>query len=137
MTDDEPRAPSAGEMIAILVIAPLVSAAVFGLLTRSQQATTVAVIASAAAALMLGWPLLFWAFDHGKTRLAHLLWMGIILGAVPLMAALASGMAGLYMRSTSTSYVREVLGRGVPMPFYGHMGWPRFAVLEGNTREPR
>lgn len=129
MSSLEPRPPVLRDMAPPLVVAPVVAAAIFGLATQSWPAAQLAAIAAVVVMLLVGWPALFWMIDNGRYgRVARTL-AGVICGAAPFAAALASGVIGLYARSSDMSYVRWVLSYGASVPYFGVVTWPRFGVL--------
>ena len=111
------------------LIAPLSAAALFGLLFFSWQAAQVAAIAAAATMLLVGFPLIFWMLDNGKTGPVSRTVIGIICALVPVTGAVLSGMFGLYARSNDTGYVGWVLEHGAPVPWFGTIPWMRFTAF--------
>ncbi len=122
----EPRSPGLRDMGPPLVIAPLVAAAVFGAGTLSWPAAKFAAVAAVGAVLLVGWPVIFWMLDNGRRGSIARTVAGIVCGAAPLAAALISGIAGLYARSNSVTYVRWALGHGASVPYFGVVTWPKF-----------
>ena len=128
--ESEPRAPTAIEMLALLALAPLVSVALFAAANRSWAGAVVVAVTAAAATMLIGWPVVFWMFDHGRTRLRHALVAGAVLGALPLVVALVSGTLGLYIRTNDTAMIRRAFRFGAPIPWYGVLPWAQFRWLE-------
>jgi hypothetical protein len=122
----EPRSPGLPEMAPPVVLAPLLAAAGFGAFTGGWQFVEFIMAGAVATAIIVGWPLLFWAYDNGHLSLLAFAIVGAITGAAPFMAALVSGAAGLYIQSTSVDYVAEVFARGASIPYYGMLSWPKF-----------
>ena len=112
-----------------VLLAPLLAAAGFGAFTGGWQFVELIMAGAVATAIIVGWPLLFWAYDNGHLSLLSFAIVGAITGASPFMAALVSGAAGLYIQSTSVDYVAEVFARGASIPYYGMLNWPKFTGL--------
>ena len=111
------------------LVAPLSAAAIFGLLFFSWQAAQIAALGAIATVLLVGFPLIFWMLDNGKTGPVSRTIVGIVCALVPLIGAVLSGMFGLYARSNDTGYVRWVLEHGAPVPWFGTIPWPRFVTI--------
>ena len=122
----EPRSPGLRDMGPPLVIAPLMAAAVFGVGTLSWSAAKVAAVAAAGTVLLVGWPVIFWMLDNGRRGPIARTVAGLLCGTAPLVAALLSGIAGLYVKSNDVAYVRWVLGHGASVPYFGVVTWPKF-----------
>jgi len=123
---NEPRAPRAIEMLALPLIAAATGALIFGAAGRTWDAARLAAMAAAASAVLLGWPLVFWALDHGRTSTRDALILGVLLGVLPLVAAVASGLLGWFIKSGELAYVRGAVGYGAPIPYYGTIPWRTF-----------
>lgn len=123
--------PRPFDVLPIILIVGVVTAA-----SRLVQAPLVGMSASlglaAASAALMGVPVLFWALDHGRTRLEPLVALGGVTGALPLLLVLASGILGR-LRVGGVPWVREVLGRGVPIPFVGLTPWSTFLGHEAGA----
>lgn len=113
-------------MVPPLVVAPIVAAAVFGVLWQSSTVAIVAAIGGAAAAFLVAWPLLFWMIDNGRESVLARTIAGAICGVALFAGAIASGAFGLYVRSGNLHYVSGVLERAAAVPYYGAIAWPRF-----------
>ena len=109
-----------------LLLAPVIAVLAFALANGGWQATWLVTIAATGAAMMVGWPLLFWAYDNGRTSLASFAVIGAIAGAAPIAGALVSGIVGQYIMSTDIEYVRTVLSYGASIPTYGVIYWSDF-----------
>ena len=120
---NEPRTPRAVEMLSLPLIAAATGALIFGAAVRTWDAARLAAIAAAASAVLLGWPLVFWALDHGRTSRRDALTLGVLLGVLPLVAAVASGLLGWFIKSGELAYVRGAVGYGAPIPYYGTIPW--------------
>jgi hypothetical protein len=118
-------------MVPPVVIAPVVAAAVFGLLWQSSSVAIAAAIGGAAAAFLVAWPLLFWMIDNGRESTLVRTVIGALCGVTPFAGALASGVLGLYVRSGNSDYVGRVLEHGASVPYYGAVPWLRFALMTG------
>jgi len=130
-SDAPARPPGARQMLPALLIAPIVSGALFGITSARWSAVETAAACGAAGTVAVGWPMLYWALDHGRTRLRHMLIVGSIAGAVPLLVALGSGVLGLFIKSRgSFEYVEWALSHGASIPYYGVYGWSRFFAAE-------
>ena len=116
-------------MVPLVVVAPVVAAAVFGVVWQSSTVALVAAVGGAAAAFLVAWPLLFWMIDNGRESASVRTIVGAVCGLTPFAGALASGVLGLYVRSGSLDYVGHVLTRGASVPYYGAVPWLRFAVM--------
>ena len=125
----EPRAPAFRDMAPAALIGPIIAAALFGLLFLSWQAAQLAAIAAVATVLLVGWPLIFWMLDNGKTGAVSRTVVGIFCALVPFIGAVLSGMFGLYARSNDSHYVGWVLDHGAPVPYFGTIPWPRFLTI--------
>ena len=123
-----PIAPTASRLLPLLVIAPVVAAAVrWG---RPQYLET---LVSAAAltllcAVVFGLPALFWALDHGRVRPIHLATLGAVAGLLAPCAILAAGILGQFTYG-DWSYVRRALDHGATLPWYGLLRWTAFGGL--------
>jgi hypothetical protein len=111
------------------LVAPLSAAVFFGLLFLSWQAAQVAAVAAIATILLVGWPLIFWMLDNGKTGAVSRIVIGIVCALVPFVGAVLSGMFGLYARSNDSGYVGWVLDHGAPLPYFGTVPWLRFVTI--------
>jgi len=125
----EPRAPGFRDMAPATLVAPISAAVFFGLLFLSWQAAQIAAIAAIATILLLGWPLIFWMLDNGKTGAVSRIVIGIVCALVPFVGAVLSGMFGLYARSNDSGYVGWVLDHGAPIPYFGTIPWLRFVTI--------
>ena len=112
-----------------LAIAPIASAAVFGLVSSNWSTAQVAAITAIAVLVLVGWPLIFLMLDNGRQGPVTRTVVGLACGAAPFAAAVVSGVVGLYARSSDLGYVRWVLGYGASVPYFGTVPWPRFAWL--------
>ena len=129
VVDAGPRTPGARDMVPPVVVAPVVAAVVFGLLWQSSSVAIAAAIGGAAAAFLVGWPLLFWMIDNGRESVLVRTTVGAVCGVTPFAAALASGVLGLYVRSGDLNYVGRVLEHGASVPYYGALPWVRFSLM--------
>jgi len=84
--------------------------------------------AAAAAAVVIGMPLLFFALEHDRDGFVALMVLGLIGGALAPLLVLLSGIVGVLLR-TSVSYLRFTLADGASIPGYGQLAWPRFFGL--------
>jgi hypothetical protein len=109
-----------------VLLAPLLAAAGFAAFTGGWESVEFVMAAAAATAIIVGWPLLFWAYDTGRLSVLSFAIIGAFTGAAPFAAALVSGAAGQYIMSTNMDYVAEVLARGASIPYYGQLSWPKF-----------
>ena len=125
----EPRAPGIRDMAPAALVAPLSAAALFGLLFLSWQAAQIAAVAAIGTVLLVGWPLIFWMLDNGKTGAVSRTVVGVVCALVPFIGALLSGMFGLYARSNDSNYVGWVLDHGAPVPYFGTIPWLRFVTI--------
>jgi len=125
----EPRAPGLRDMAPAALVAPVSAAVLFGLLFFSWQAAQVAAAAAVATVLLVGWPLIFWMLDNGKTGAVSRTVIGIVCALVPFTGAVLSGMFGLYARSNDSNYVGWVLEHGAPVPYFGTIPWFRFVLM--------
>ena len=116
-------------MATAALVAPLSAAVLFGLLFLSWQAAQVAAVAAIATVLLVGWPLIFWMLDNGKTGAVSRTVIGIVCALVPFIGAVLSGMFGLYARSNDSGYVGWVLDHGAPIPYFGTIPWMRFVTI--------
>jgi hypothetical protein len=126
----EPRPPRAIEMLAFPVIVTATAVLIFAAGRGTWTRTWLVAASAAAAAILLGWPLVFWLLDQGRLRLRAFLLAGACLGALPLLIALASGVIGLFIRSGDLRLIERALSSGAPIPAYGVLIWPAFARLE-------
>jgi hypothetical protein len=122
----EPRNPGLPEMAPPVLLAPLLAAAGFVAFTGGWQFVELIMAGAVATAIIVGWPLLFWAYDNGHLSILSFAIVGAMTGAAPFLGALVSGAAGLYIQSTSVDYVAEVFARGASIPYYGLLSWPKF-----------
>ena len=111
------------------LVAPISAAVFFGLLFLNWQAAQIAAIAAIATILLVGWPLIFWMLDNGKTGAVSRIVIGIVCALVPFVGAVLSGMFGLYARSNDSGYVGWVLDHGAPIPYFGTIPWLRFVTI--------
>ena len=125
----EPRTPGLREMAPPVLLAPVLAAAASAGFTGGWQFVEFVMAAAVATAIIVGWPVLFWAYDNGKTSALWFAIVGAVVGAAPFAAALVSGLAGQYIMSTNLEYVAEVLSRGASIPVYGQLRWPTFLRL--------
>ncbi len=132
MLSSDPRPPTGLEMGALVGIAAVTAAAVAGV-ALGGHAVRLAVIVAGAAAVLLGWPLVFWLLDHGRYRLRQWLQAGVLLGGLPLLLVAISGTGGLYLRTTDADLVTRVLEDGVAIPWYGVIAWRRFLAYESTA----
>ena len=114
-----------------VLLAPLLAATVFAGFNGGWQYVELVSVAAVATAIIVGWPLLFWAYDNGHTSPVSFAIIGAIAGAAPFAGALVSGAAGQYILSTNLDYVIEVLARGASIPYYGMLSWPKFLGFAG------
>jgi hypothetical protein len=126
----EPRTPRLVEMLAFPIIATAAAVLIFAAGRGTWERTWLVAAGAAAAAILIGWPLVFWLFDQGRIRLRPFVLAGACLGALPLVFALVSGVIGLFLRSGDLRLVERALGSGAPIPAYGVLGWPAFARFE-------
>jgi hypothetical protein len=125
--DAEP--PNALRILPILVIVlavSWVSRALGGAIRVDWTTWTMFVLAGAG---LLGMPALFWALDHRKTKVWQLALLGAVIGIVPMIAVLASGVLGRFARG-GWPYTRMMLERGATIPTYGFLSWPMFVRIE-------
>jgi len=127
---DSPRAiaPTASRMLPLLVIAPIVAATVRWGRPHYLETPTSATALTLLFVVVFGFPALFWALDHGRTRLADFAGLGAIAGLLSPLAVLAAGILGQFTYG-DWSYVRSVLQWGAPLPWHGTLRWSAFAGL--------
>ena len=89
LTDMSARQPSESiaatpaRMLPLLVIVPVVVAAVRLGRPHYLETPTISIGFAVLCAVVLGWPALFWALDHARTRLAHLTTLGVVVHVGP------------------------------------------------------
>ena len=125
----EPRTPGLLEMGPPVLLAPVIATPVFAALSGYWPLAGWIAGAAAAVAVLIGWPLLFWLYDNGRTSMTAFAISGAIVGATPFLAALLSGIAGQYILNQDFEYIAEVLRHGASIPWYGSLGWPKFIQL--------
>jgi hypothetical protein len=111
------------------VIAPVVAALVFGVASLSLKAAAVAAIGGAVAMFLVGWPLIFWMVDNARTGPLARTLAGVMFGATPFVAAVASGIIGFYIKTNDVLRLKWALGFGPSLPYYGLVYWPKFGWL--------
>jgi hypothetical protein len=118
-----------GHLLPIVVIAPAVALA--GRWLTGVDVVNVGVVLGAATgtAAVVGLPMLVWAFSHERARLVPIVALGVLAGAVPMLVALVSGVAGLLVRAGMDD-VRHYLRYGAPLPWFGVLLWRNFAAFE-------
>jgi hypothetical protein len=119
---------AASRILPLLVIVPVVAAAVRVGRTHYLETELASVAMTLLCAGVLGLPALFWALDNGRTRLASLVPLGVIAGVLAPIALLVTGTLG-QLQYGGFGYVRRVLTRGATLPWYGMAPWPQFAGL--------
>ena len=129
-SDSSPRAltPSASRMLPLLLIAPVVAAAVRWGRPHYLDTWFSAMGLVLLSVAVFGWPALFWLLDHGRARLADFAGLGAVAGLLSPLAVLAAGILGQFMYG-DTTYVRSVLEWGAPLPWHGTLRWAEFAGL--------
>ncbi len=121
-------APTASRILPLLVIAPMVTATVRWGRPHYLETPSSATALTLLFVVVFGFPALFWALDHGRTRLADFSGLGAIAGLLSPLAVLAAGILGQFMYGDA-SYVRSVLQWGAPLPWHGTLRWSAFAGL--------
>jgi hypothetical protein len=122
-----PEPPSPPLVLVIVLIAPLVGVVLRWASVSTLVTTTMALVLSAVCAGMLGVPALFWLLTRrASPRLFAL--MGLIIGAMPMLLTIASGMAGLTIRHGWHDML-EIVRKGAPLPWFGQILWSRFAEI--------
>lgn len=124
----EPIAPTASRLLPLLVIAPVVAAAVRWGRPHYLDTWFSAMGLALLSVAVFGWPALFWLLDHGRTRLVVFAGLGAIAGLLSPLAVLATGILGQFMYGDAT-YVRSVLEWGAPLPWHGTLRWTEFIGL--------
>lgn len=125
----EPRSPEARDMLPPLILAPVIASALFGILWWTWRAVIIAAAGAQLTALLVIWPLLFLMLDNARETAVVRTIIGVVCGVAPFAAAVLSGIAGLYFRSTGLDYISGVLERGAPVPYYGTIVWPSFLMM--------
>lgn len=120
--------PSASRMLTLLLIAPVVAAAVRWGRPHYLDTWFSAMGLALLSVAVFGWPALFWLLDHGRTRLVVFAGLGAIAGLLSPLAVLATGILGQFMYGDAT-YVRSVLEWGAPLPWHGTLRWTEFIGL--------
>lgn len=126
----DPRTPRAVEMLGFPVVATATAILIFAAGRGTWSRTWLVAASAAAAAILIGWPLVFWLLDQGRLRLRAFLIAGACLGGLPLPLALVSGVIGLFLRSGNFRLIERAIDTGAPIPVYGVLGWGAFARLE-------
>lgn len=131
MKPDEPRAtvaPTASRLLPVLIIVPVVAAAVRRARPHYLETETAAAGLALLCAVVFGLPTLFWALDHRRTRVTPLAGLGIAAGLLSPLAVLAAGILGQFTYG-NVAYVRRALSWGAPLPWHGMLPWSQFAGL--------
>ena len=115
-------------MLPLLVIVPVVVAALRLVRPHYLETQTTSIGFAVLCAAVLGWPALFWALDHARTRLAPLTTLGAIAGVMAPLAVLIAGVLG-QLQYGGSAYLRRTLEHGATLPWYGMLPWPQFAGL--------
>jgi hypothetical protein len=120
-------------MLPLLVIVPVVAVAMRLGRPHYLETQTSAIVFAALCAGVFGWPALFWALDHARTRLGSLLTLGALAGLMAPAAVLVAGVLGQFVLGQSKygglSYLRRTLEHGATVPWYGMVPWRQFAGL--------
>ena len=124
----EPIAPTASRLLPLLVIAPVVAAAVRWGRPHYLETPVSAAALTLLCVVVFGLPALFWALDHGRIRLIHLATLGAGAGLLAPCAILAAGILGQFTYG-DWSYVRRALDHGATLPWYGLLRWTAFGGL--------
>ena len=127
----EPRTPGFIEMGLPVLVAPIITAPLYAAVAGGWEMAGWIAGASAAAAVMVGWPLLFWLYDNGRTSIMAFAIAGAVVGATPFIATLLSGIAGQFFLNPELQYVADVLRHGASIPWYGSLAWPLFLGFAG------
>lgn len=69
-------------------------------------------------AALMGVPCALWLIERRRREPALFIGLGAVAGALPLLAALASGMIGRFARG-GTAWLAEYLGQRAPLPLIG------------------
>ena len=121
-------APTPARLLPLLLIVPVVAAVVrWGRPHYLETAITSAGL-TLLCTVVFGLPALFWALDHARTRLAHLVALGIGAGLLSPVTILVAGVLGQFTYG-NVAYVRRALSWGAPLPWHGMLPWPQFAGL--------
>ena len=127
----EPERPTPGarDLLPILPIAAGVAWVVRWLEPDPWVGTWTWVGIAVAGAALIGLPALFWALDHGRSRLWPLASLGAVAGFLPLVVISVSGMVGLLARG-GPAPLAYAIERGAPIPGMGVMVWRVFLGTE-------
>jgi hypothetical protein len=83
-------------------------------------------------AALMGVPCALWLIERRRHEPVLFIGLGAVVGALPLLAALASGMIGRLARG-GTAWLAEYLGQRAPLPLIGATPWPTFLQWELRT----
>jgi hypothetical protein len=120
--------PTASRLLPLLIIVPVVAAAVRRARPHYLETETAAAGLALLCAVVFGLPALFWALDHSRTRVTPLVGLGLAAGLLSPLAVLAAGILGQFTYG-NVSYVRRALSWGAPLPWHGMLPWTQFAAL--------
>jgi hypothetical protein len=125
------RPPRVGEILALLVIVPAVAAAARSLAPAIGPVTPrLSAIYVGLFAALVGVPALAFLTERGRFGVSALAAMGLVAGAIPPLLLALSGAVGFFVLGGS-EYAWWALERGISIPLYGPIGWPRFLRLLG------
>jgi hypothetical protein len=127
--DDDRPPPGAPQLLPLFPIVLVVAWAVRSFEEYPWVATRTAVAIALGAAGLIGIPALHWALDTGRRTLTTLLLLGTVVGAMPLLLMLLSGVIGRLARG-GVPHAWRVLEGGAPIPGAGLMPWMTFARAE-------
>lgn len=124
--DTKPVRP--GEVLSVLIIAPVVAWVWvwFAAPVRFSTATLVGIALGGAA--VFGVPAWFWAADHHWTRLRDRLVLSGSAGLGPPIMVLLGATVGLAWRH-GLADVQQLFAEGAPIPGYGLLPWSVFAAF--------
>ena len=114
--------------MSVLLIAPAVAWVSVWIAAPVRFSTATLVGIAVGGAAVFGVPVWFWAADHVSTRLSRRLLLGGAAGLGPPIVVLLSATLGLLWRD-GIADVQQVFAQGAPIPGYGLLPWPAFAVF--------
>lgn len=123
---------SPSRILPLLVIVPIVAAAVRWGRPHYLDSSVSALVFSLLCAGVLGLPALYWALDHESTAPAFVAALGAAAGSLAPFAVLAAGLLGQLQHGGAT-YMRRVIEHGATLPWYGMVPWMRFAGLVASS----
>jgi len=116
--------------LGIVAIVPLVAVSVVWTLAGGKPRIDLWMVAAMAlaCAVVIGVPVVHWAIERGRSRVAELAFIGAFAGALAPLFALVSGVIG-FLAKGGLDYAIWVLRRGASLPWFGIMRWSQFYLL--------